>query len=47
MSFINLIEPLSSVDRTMEHDFALSYSANTVDGLSQGNSLRFSFSHEK
>lgn len=31
----------------MEHDFALSYSANTADGLSQGNSLCFSFSHEK
>lgn len=47
MSFINLIEALSSVDGMMNHDFALSYSANTVDALSQGNSLCFSFSHGK
>lgn len=47
MSFINLIEVLSSVDGTMYHDFALSYSANTADALSQGNSLCFSFSHGK
>lgn len=47
MSFVNLTEALSSVDKMMDHEFALSYSANTVDGLSQGNSLHFSFSHEK